>query len=334
MGRVTSVGLVRSPAAPIISASSIGGQAVPPPTPVRPLGPEPLRRMETRARAPLPTDMWPPRPPTTPDTARRTAGHNLLWMAAMGAFPLLPEVAAALAEAPRRPAPASTPAGAAQPRPRRWSGDSWVLWRPGSQAPAGAGPIAPAYGRSQAGAVFRYDLAPRSPLRPSAYVRAVHALDGQGQGDLAAGLAFRPLAASPITAHGEARLSRRGSVLTLRPAAFLSGGVEAVRLAAGITARGYAQAGYVGGRDATAFADGSLVAEKPLWRDRDGVLTAGAGAWGGAQRGAGRIDLGPTASLRFRLGQATARLSADYRLRIAGNAEPAAGAALTLSAGF
>lgn len=120
----------------------------------------------------------------------------------------------------------------------------------------------------------------------------------------------------------------------LRPAAFLSGGVEAAPLAAGITARGYAQAGYVGGRDATAFADGSLAAEKPVWRGPHALLTTGGGAWGGAQRGAARLDLGPTASLRFRLGDAIARLSADYRLRVAGNAEPASGAALTLSAGF
>ena len=120
----------------------------------------------------------------------------------------------------------------------------------------------------------------------------------------------------------------------LRPAAFVSGGLEDAPLAADITMRGYAQAGYVAGRDATAFADGSLIAEKPLWRDRNAVLTAGAGAWGGAQRGAARLDLGPTASLRFRLGETSARLSADYRLRVGGNAEPASGAALTLSAGF
>lgn len=120
----------------------------------------------------------------------------------------------------------------------------------------------------------------------------------------------------------------------VRPAAFLSGGVEAAPLAAGFAARGYVQAGYVGGRDATAFADASLIAERPLWRERDSLLTTGAGVWGGAQRGAGRVDFGPTASLRFRLGEGTARISAEYRMRIAGNAQPASGAALTLSAGF
>lgn len=190
------------------------------------------------------------------------------------------------------------------------------------------------YGASQAGAVVRFDLAPGSTHRPAAYVRAVSALEARREHDVAAGLAVRPLARLPVTAQGELRLSRRGSQTLLRPVAFVSGGVEAAPLGAGITARGYAQAGYVGGSDATGFADGSLIAEKPLWRDREALATAGAGAWGGAQWGAARLDLGPTVSLRFPLGEGTARLSADYRLRVAGNAAPAGSAAATLSAGF
>ena len=287
--------------------------------------------VELALRAPeLPDSL--PIPPVVLGRAQRAAGHNLLWMAAMGAIPLLPEVAAALTGP--QPAPAAGGAAQARQRSSRWSGDAWLAWRPGSRAPGPVGLVTPIYGASQAGAVLRYDLAPGSRSRPSAYIRAVGALEGRREGDLAAGLAARPLAGLPVTAHGELRLSRRGRTTIVRPAAFLSGGVEAAPLAAGVTARGYAQAGYVGGRNATLFADGSLIAEKPLVRERNSVLTAGAGAWGGAQRGAARLDLGPTASLRFRLGETSARLSADYRLRVAGNAEPASGAALTLSAGF
>ena len=273
-----------------------------------------------------------PFPASAPDKAQHAAGHNLLWMAAMGAVPLLPEVAAALAGT--RPATAAGVAADTGARPSRWSGDAWLAWRFGSRAREPLGTVTPVYGASQAGAVLRYDLAPGSRGHPSAYVRAVSALERGREHDLAAGLTVRPLAGLPISAHGELRLSHRERGAALRPAAFVSGGIEGAPLVHGILARGYAQAGYVGGPEATGFADGSLIAERPVWRDRDAALTIGAGTWGGAQRGAARLDLGPTASLRFRLGETAARLSADYRLRVAGNAEPASGAALTLTAGF
>ncbi len=63
-------------------------------------------------------------------------------------------------------------------------------------------------------------------------------------------------------------------------------------------------------------------------------LRAGAGAWGGAQEDAARLDIGPSASVSFQLGEGRGRLAADYRIRVAGDAEPSSGPALTLSAGF
>jgi len=44
--------------------------------------------------------------------------------------------------------------------------------------------------------------------------------------------------------------------------------------------------------------------------------------------------VGPSAGISFRLGEAQGRVAADYRFRVAGNAEPASGPALTLTAGF
>lgn len=262
------------------------------------------------------------------------AGHNLSWIAAMQATPLTPELGRALHGAAPLPVPRTAPSA---PR-ARWSGDGWLVLRQGGSEDGPAGLSGPVYGGSQAGAVLRYSLAPASLHRPALYVRAVRAIGSAGAGDLAAGLTARPLAALPVTAHLEARATRRGDggATILRPVAFLAAGLDeaALPLPLGLRARGYAQAGYVGGRAATAFADGSLTAERPVVEGREASLAAGAGLWGGAQRGAGRLDLGPSASLRFRLGEGSARLALDYRLRVAGNAEPAAGAALTLSAGF
>ena len=58
------------------------------------------------------------------------------------------------------------------------------------------------------------------------------------------------------------------------------------------------------------------------------------GVWSGGQTGAARLDLGPRASLRVATGPATSRLALDWRFRVAGNARPASGPTLTISAGF
>lgn len=217
---------------------------------------------------------------------------------------------------------------------REWSADAWLVLREGRSAAGSAGELGPVYGGSQAGAVLRYSLASGSPHRPAAYLRGVQALGGGRDSDLAAGLSARPLAGVPVTAQAEVRATRRMGAVALRPAVFATAGIDDAALPQGFTARGYAQAGYVGGRDATAFADGSLLAERAVLRDARTALAAGVGLWGGAQRGAARLDLGPSAGLRFPLGEGAGRIAVDYRVRIAGNAAPAAGAALTLSTGF
>jgi hypothetical protein len=132
----------------------------------------------------------------------------------------------------------------------------------------------------------------------------------------------------------EARLGEVYRGTRLRPAAFAVTEIPPVELP--LKARGgiYLQAGYVGGKEATAFVDGQARIERTLRGVDDAGLSIGAGIWGGAQKGASRLDVGPTAGYAFRLGQAQARLSADYRFRVSRKAEPKSGPALTLSAGF
>ncbi|MEY4238629.1 MAG: hypothetical protein RL339_1230, partial [Pseudomonadota bacterium] len=105
-------------------------------------------------------------------------------------------------------------------------------------------------------------------------------------------------------------------------------------LPAGLAGEVSAQAGDVGGPGGTAFVDGQLRVERRLLRLGRSELRAGLGAWGGAQKGANRIDVGPSATLDFPVGGGQGRVSADWRLRAAGNAAPQSGPAITLSAGF
>lgn len=216
---------------------------------------------------------------------------------------------------------------------RRLSIDAWLFLRDGGVGNAGAGPLAPTYGGSQFGAVLRYDLGSRTAHQPQAYVRATGAIDSR-EADLAAGISIQPVPALPLRAHGEVRVSRLGERVELRPSAFITAGIDETVRPIDMRVRGYAQAGYVGGEFATGFADGSLVIERDAKRFERGAIALGVGAWGGAQKGTSRLDAGPTASLNLPLGRGSVRLAADYRMRIAGDAVPASGAALTLSTSF
>jgi len=218
----------------------------------------------------------------------------------------------------------------------RWSADGWLLLRRDSTTPLLSG--RPSYGRSQVGAVIRYSLAAASPLRPQAYLRASAALAGAREYELAAGVSARPLAGLPLRFALETRIGETDLGTRLRPAAFAVTEFPPLRLPLGMRGEAYAQAGYVGGGYATAFVDGQARVERPLVRRGEIEVSAGAGAWGGAQSDAARLDVGPTAVVSFRLGPksfgARGRVAADYRFRVAGDAGPSSGPALTLSAGF
>jgi hypothetical protein len=264
-------------------------------------------------------------------------GHNLLLAAGLAQMELPAFLAAYLRDASPPGVPAAAPAPAVVLPPAagsssRWTADSWLMLRPG---PADAFvPGRPSYGRSQAGGVVRYSLAPASGHRPQAYLRASSALSGPREREVAAGFSARPLAALPLRLAAEARVSDTAGGTELRPAAYAVTELPPMRLP--LEARGeiYAQAGYVGGRYATAFVDGQARVERRLTHWGETELSAGAGVWGGAQKGSARLDIGPTAAVSFRLGETRGRVAADYRFRVAGDAQPASGPALTVSAGF
>lgn len=286
------------------------------------------------ASAPAPAPA-PASAPTSVAVAPRIAGgHQLLWMAALSQLPM-----PALQEA------SPSPLAAALPRQRerqaRWSADGWLLLRrggngfnlPGAGLPGASLPVG-AYGASQAGAVIRYRLAPSSPLRPALYLRATSALHAPRGEELAGGLTLRPIPRLPVAAMVEARATRTMTGTVVRPAAALVSELPPLALPGKLRGEVYLQAGYVGGRDATAFVDGQARIERRLLGAGRWELRAGAGSWGGAQKGARRLDVGPTATLAVPLGSAGGRLSADWRFRVAGQAAPTSGPAITLSAGF
>ncbi|MDA7787896.1 hypothetical protein N8940_01535 [Sphingomonadaceae bacterium] len=225
----------------------------------------------------------------------------------------------------------------------RWSFDSWFFVRQGSSAGEVNTVLPASYGASQAGAVLRYRLAPASDHRPTIYARATHSLPISNrtvnEGEAALGFRARPFAGIPVSANAEARLRLSEGRSEVRTAAFIVTEFPPVKLPLRLTAETYAQAGYVSGNFATLFADGQArvtreVTAVNLGSGASGRLRAGAGAWGGAQRGAARVDVGPSASVDFRIDGISVRAQMDYRIQVAGDAAPGDGIAFTLSTGF
>lgn len=203
----------------------------------------------------------------------------------------------------------------------RWSGSAWLLVRRDRNAAA----FAPGgtLGGSQAGARIVYRHSDDVALSARAYLP----LRRTPGAEAAIGLDWRPSSAIAFHVLAERRQAlgdegRSAFALTL-----YGGGGRS--LAGGLRAEGYAQAGIVGARSRDLFVDASLRLGIPI-----GPVEAGAGAWGAAQPGAARLDAGPQASVRLPVAGATMRLRADWRFRIAGEAAPGSGPALTLAADF
>lgn len=82
-----------------------------------------------------------------------------------------------------------------------------------------------------------------------------------------------------------------------------------------------------GARSRDKFIDGSLTLTRPVYKQ----FSAGFGVWGGAQPGVYRVDAGPRVTMHVRKG---VRVHFDWRQRLAGNARPGSGPAVTLAGDF
>lgn len=293
-------------------------------------------------------------------TARRTAfapaaesggvpaeiqfGHHLLWLQALGTK--LPpdadgEFALSAIEEPSAGDGISpvAPPFEEQAAPGRWSFDVWGFWREGSSAaPISQGRV-PIYGASQVGGKLEWRAAPSSSRDPRLFARAYRALVSNGESELALGASARPVGAVPVRIAAEARVTDSRFGTRVRPAVMAVSQLPAQSLPAGFRLEAYGGAGYVGGEGATAFADGQASLTREI-ASFDGIssgrarFSLGAGAWGGAQEDASRVDVGPTVRLDLTIGEVPARLSVDWRERVGGDAAPDSGVAATLSTRF
>lgn len=266
--------------------------------------------------------------PQFADARATSGGHQMLWLAAMSHLPIPAslEQQAVTGTGPNAPQPGHDPE-----KRRRWSVDAWVLWRQGSGIAQGR---RPSYGASQAGAVFNYRLLPSSGHDPRVYARAYRALIDNPETEAALGISGRPIPDLPLRIHAEMRATQRFDETEFRPSGFVTTELAPQELPFDTQAEFYGQAGYVGGDFPTHFADGQLHVMREV-KDFDlAKVSVGAAAWGGIQKGAERVDIGPSLRVDLDIGSVPARVAVDYREQVAGDAEPGSGVAVTVSTRF
>lgn len=251
--------------------------------------------------------------------------------AVLAAAPDMPVMPAPIASS--EPAPDASPIQSPRPLvrpfspPRRFSISGWTILRGAGRNSglAAAGQL----GGSQAGVRARQDLGAGLALA----ARVSGPLRQELGKEVALALDWRPAATLPVTFTLERRagLDRGGRDAF---AAGVSGGFDTVGLPHGLIADGYAQAGVVGLKRRDLYVDGALRVERALAVAGRVRIGAGAGLWGGAQPGASRLDTGPQIVAHVSIGRAALRAGAEWRVRLAGRAQPGSGPALSIGTDF
>lgn len=215
---------------------------------------------------------------------------------------------------------ASFPAQSAfPPSPDRWSASGWLMLRQGGSpgvAPGGQ------LGGSQAGVRLVYMLAPKR--RVAAFARVVTPLSGRGR-EATLGVEWQP-SRVPVRIVAEQRFAIDGG--NGGPGLGLVGGLD--RAVMGFRLETYGQAGAIRRARIEPYADGAARVTRRLGHG----LAIGAGMWGAAQRDAARFDVGPSATLTVPVARHSFRLALDWRQRVAGDARPGSGVALSLGSDF
>jgi len=202
---------------------------------------------------------------------------------------------------------------------------AWALLRPqqggisGPQSLATGGTL----GGSQAGARLNYNV-----TRQIAATFRTTSEVGRRGGEVAAGMRIQPVGGIPLwfTAERRQRIGKYGGGRNAF-ALFLEGGVYDRPMPWQFGLDAYLQGGVVGFHHRDRFVDGGFTLTRPVYKQ----FSAGFGLWGSAQPGVYRVDAGPRVSMRVRN---NVRVHADWRQRLAGNAAPGSGPALTLAGDF
>jgi hypothetical protein len=310
------------PARPLASGAAFAKAETPPPPLAAGASSEVRHSIGAFVRASLPVTTVkratsPPRATSSPSLASDEVMRSSL-------VPTVATVAAnvlgRMNELPVRGLPVSAPR--AELSRNRWSLSAWAFLRRGDDRQLATGGT---LGGSQVGARATYALGDRLFASARLYAPLNRASGAEG----ALGIEAQPVRTIPLRILAE----RRQAIGEEGRSAFallVHGGIDQRPLIGPVRVDGYAQAGVVGLRSWDGFVDGQVRLAVPVAKK----ISLGLGAWGAAQPGVSRVDVGPHASYRLPLPGGTARIGAEWRMRVAGDARPGSGPTLTLSTDF
>jgi len=222
------------------------------------------------------------------------------------------------------PAPPTIPLLAATTsRTQRFEAQAYLFLRGGGQAALSQGEL----GGSQIAARIAWRATPRLGVAGRVYAP----LRSKGA-EVSLGIDFHPIAAAPLRLSIERR-QRLDAAGRNAWSAYAAGGFYRGGRPGGVEFDGYAQAGIVGVNRRDGFVDGALRIGYRL-PPTNAAIVVGAGLWAAAQPQVRRIDLGPRIAVRLPVGLHMLSAALDGRIRLAGNARPGSGAALTLASDF
>jgi len=189
------------------------------------------------------------------------------------------------------------------PKTNRWSASGWFVLRDGHGIAPGLG--GGQLGGSQAGLRVAYAI--DEARRVAIVGRVATPLKGQGR-EAAIGVEWRPTAL-PVRLVAEYRVALDDGVGG--PAVGVIAGTGPAPLAFGFDLETYGQAGVVRHRRAEPFAEGAARLSRRVLTIGTAKVDLGLGGWGGAQRGAQRLDVGPSLGVRIPVAGKAIRASLD-----------------------
>ncbi|MEO5493082.1 MAG: hypothetical protein ABIR08_03545 [Sphingomonas sp.] len=221
------------------------------------------------------------------------------------AIPSAGRAVAGAAAAPPQSVLAPPPAilATTSPSANRWSASAWLVLRDGRGIAAGLG--GGQLGGSQAGLRLAYTV--DKARRVAIVGRVATPLKGLGR-EAAIGVEWRPTAL-PIRLVAEYRVAFDGGANG--PAAGVIAGTGPAPLAMGFDLETYGQAGVVRRHRAEPFAEGAARLSRRMFAIGGAKVDLGLGGWGGAQRGAQRLDVGPSLGVRIPVAGKAIRASLD-----------------------